>query len=176
VAAGGASTPPPPKPPTAPPPASEPDDGDGAEGSEVSAGDRAAGKRPDPENAVVPPPAGPPAVRELYRVSPIDRGTSELDHGLDPDHFPSVAANGEELTGAAHFGNDSRVNDFASSHTGTHGQGFKVIVPQKWLEDNDIEVWQGRTPEQLEFLIPRELIPEFNRFPREPWSPGKAAS
>jgi hypothetical protein len=109
----------------------------------------------------------------LYRVSPADRGSSELDNGLNPDHFPSVGKDGEELTGSAHFGNEERVNDFASSHAVTHGQGFSVEVPNSWIEDNNIEIWENITPDQLEYLIPRELIPEFNEFPRAPWIPGE---
>jgi len=97
----------------------------------------------------------------------------ELDHGLNPDHFPSVGPDGEELTGAAHFGNEARVNDFAAGHAGTHGQGFKVTAPDSWITDNNIEIWVGRTPDQLEYLIPRDLFGEFNQFPRGPWTPGK---
>ena len=108
----------------------------------------------------------------------MERGTAELDHGLDPEHFPSVGPDGEELTGAAHFGNGPRVNDFASSHAGTHGQGFKVTVPNRWLTDNNIEIWEGRTSDQLEYLVPNDpdLMGEFNQFPRESWTPGKPTS
>lgn len=48
------------------------------------------------------------------------------------------------------------MNDFAASHSGTHGQGFRV-VPNKWLSENNIETWEGMTPDQLEYVIPREL-------------------
>ena len=115
---------------------------------------------------------------DVYRVSPTDRGTTELDHGLNPGNFPSVGPDGEELTGAAHFGNEPRVNDFASSHTGTHGQGLKVTVPNRWLTDNNIEIWEGRTPDQLEYLIPNDpdRMNEFNQFPRDPWTPRKPSS
>ncbi|MFD0688592.1 polymorphic toxin-type HINT domain-containing protein [Actinomadura fibrosa] len=108
----------------------------------------------------------------LYRISPIERGSSELDEGLNPSHFPSLSESGEELTGAAHFGNEARVNDFATTHSGSHGQGFLVRVPSKWLEEHNIEIWEGLTEEQIEYLIRRELMHEFNQFPREPWTPG----
>jgi hypothetical protein len=48
-------------------------------------------------------------------------------------------------------------------------QGFKVTVLNSWVEDNNIEIWLGRNPEQLAYLIPRELMEEFNEFQREPW-------
>lgn len=60
----------------------------------------------------------------VYRVSPVARGTSELDNGLDPANFPRT----DELDGAAHFGNKARVVDFATSHSGSHGVGFRVDV------------------------------------------------
>ncbi|WUI01775.1 Hint domain-containing protein [Spirillospora sp. NBC_00431] len=112
-------------------------------------------------------------VTELYRFSPVERGASELKHGLNPAHFPSVAEDGEILTGAAHFGNLARVNDFMLTHQRTHGQGFMVRVPTKWIRDNEIEIWPGMG-DQLEYLIPRRLMPEFNeKFPRHPWPPPK---
>ncbi|WP_078862833.1 polymorphic toxin-type HINT domain-containing protein [Streptomyces sp. NRRL F-5123] len=111
----------------------------------------------------------------LYRVSPLARGSSELDDGLNPAHFPSVGDDGEELTGAAHFGNEARVNDFAAGHGDTHGVGFAVDVPTSWLAERNIEVWEGRTPEQLEYLIPRDLMGEFNQFAKRPWGPGGAS-
>jgi hypothetical protein len=105
---------------------------------------------------------------DLHRVSPVERGSSELDNGLNPEHFPLT----DELDGSAHFGNEARVNDFAANHGGTHGQGFRVTVPNKWLRDNDIEVWEGMTPDHLEYVIPNHLFDEFNQFPRAPWAPG----
>ncbi|MBT8228598.1 MAG: hypothetical protein HKP61_17640 [Dactylosporangium sp.] len=105
---------------------------------------------------------------DLHRVSPVERGSSELDNGLNPEHFPLT----DELDGSAYFGNEARVNDFAANHGGTHGQGFRVTVPNKWLRDNDIEVWEGMTPDHLEYVIPNHLFGEFNQFPRAPWAPG----
>ena len=130
---------------------------------------------PAPAKAADPPPTAGKAggdTTDLYRVSPAQRGTSELDNGLNPEHFPSIGKDGEVLTGAAHFGNEARVNDFAASHLGTHGQGFKVSVPSNWLRQNNIEIWEGAVPDQLEYLIPRQLFGEFNQFPRAPWTPG----
>lgn len=57
------------------------------------------------------------------------------------------------------------------THGDSHGQGFLVRVPTRWLEEN-AESWPGRVEDQIEYLIHRELIPEFNRFPRKPWEPG----
>jgi len=91
-----------------------------------------------------------------------------LVHGLDQKNFPR----NDESDGAAHFGNEARVNDFANSHRGSHGQGFRVEVPTSWLEENNIEVWSGMTTDQLEYVIPRELFGQFNNFPRVAWAPG----
>jgi hypothetical protein len=101
-------------------------------------------------------------------MSPAERGTSELDNGLDPSNFPRT----EELDGAAHFGNQARVEDFAETHSNTHGVGMRIEVPNSWLAQPDIEVWEGRTPDQLEYVIPRERLGELNQFPRFPWSRG----
>jgi hypothetical protein len=105
----------------------------------------------------------------LFRVSPAERGTSELDNGLHPANFPRT----DELDGAAHFGNEARVNDFAATHPESHGVGFRIEVPSSWLSSPGIEIWEGMTENQLEFVIPRELFEELNQFPRFPWSPGR---
>ncbi len=109
----------------------------------------------------------------LYRVSPVARGTSKLDSGLNPANFPRTA----ELDGAARFGNEARVQDFAASHSATHDVGFRVDVPTSWLSGNInagmIDTFPGFTESQIEYVIPRELFGEFNNFPRYPWSPWK---
>ena len=111
---------------------------------------------------------------DLYRVSKIEKGDAEFVHGLNPENFPSVGPDGEIFDGAAHFGNEARVNDFASTHTGTHGFGYKVTVPTRWLTDNNIEIWPGMG-DQVEYVIPADarIMREFNQFVREPWTPGK---
>jgi hypothetical protein len=108
------------------------------------------------------------AATPLYRVSPAARGSSELDNGLDPANFPRT----EDLDGAARFGNEARVQDFAANNEG-YGVGFRVDVLSSWLSANGIEPITGMTEDQLEYAIPRELFDEFNQFPRYPWSPGK---
>ncbi|MEV6299127.1 polymorphic toxin-type HINT domain-containing protein [Actinoplanes sp. NPDC051861] len=110
---------------------------------------------------------------ELCRVSDPDKGTSERVGGLDPNDFPDVDKNGDPATGAAHFGNSARTTDFAVNNPHRAGDGFKVRVPQQWIDDNDIEIWEGLEDSQLEYLIPRDLIPDFNRFGRTPWKPGE---
>jgi hypothetical protein len=110
---------------------------------------------------------GESGITPLYRVSPAERGTSELENGLDPANFPRT----DELDGAARFGNETRVQDFAASHADTHGVGFRVDVPSNWLRINEIETQTGMTASQLEYIIPRELFDQFNQFPRFPWSP-----
>ncbi|SCL35118.1 RHS repeat-associated core domain-containing protein [Micromonospora aurantiaca] len=110
---------------------------------------------------------------DLYRVSPIDRGSSELDHGLDPRNHPLDFDEG--LDGSAYFGNRARVEDYASQHRDSHGQGFKVAVPTKWLRKNNIEPIEDFLNEgAVEYAIPSHLFDEFNTFPRTPWKPGGA--
>ena len=46
----------------------------------------------------------------IFRVSPVERGASELENGFNPALFPRTA----ELDGSAHFGNQARVEDFAA--------------------------------------------------------------
>jgi hypothetical protein len=62
--------------------------------------------------------------------------------------------------------------------TGTHGNGYKVGVSDSWLQakeaSGEVEVWEGVTPTQKEYVVPRELFEEFNRFPREKWTPGES--
>jgi hypothetical protein len=103
----------------------------------------------------------------LYRVPPRANAADEFENGLNPSNFPR----NEELDGAAHFGNQPRVSDFAETHADTHGPGYCVNVPTCWLRDNNIEIWEGMD-DQLEYVIPSELFDEFNQFPRTPWSPG----
>jgi len=110
-----------------------------------------------------------PGTTSLFRVSPEERGTSELDNGLHPANFPRT----DELDGAAHFGNEARVNDFAATHPESHWVGFRTEVPSSWLSSPGIEIWEGMTENQLEFVIPREMFEELNQFPRFPWSPGR---
>ncbi len=50
---------------------------------------------------------------------------------------------------------------------------MRIEVPGSWLSQPDIEVWQGMTDEQIEYVIPREMISELNEFPRYPWTPGE---
>jgi hypothetical protein len=107
----------------------------------------------------------------IYRVSPAERGTSELDNGFDPANFPR-ADEPEVLDGAAHFGNEARAEDFARSHPDSHGEGMRIEVPDSWLENPDIDQWVGMTPEMIEYVIPSEMFDELNQFPRFPWSPG----
>lgn len=108
-------------------------------------------------------------ITSLYRVSPVARGTSELDIGLDPANFPRT----DELDGAARFGNEARVRDFAASHAATHDVGFRVDVPSDWLSTNNIESFAGLNESQIEYIIPREMFDQFNQFPRYPWNPWK---
>ncbi|MEV6601717.1 polymorphic toxin-type HINT domain-containing protein [Actinoplanes sp. NPDC051346] len=110
---------------------------------------------------------------DLYRVSPVGRGSSELDHGLDPRNHPLDLDEG--LDGSAYFGNKARVEDYASQHRDSHGQGFKVGVPTKWLRRNNIEPMEDFLNEgAVEYAIPSHLFDEFNTFPRTPWKPGGA--
>ncbi|MFV2106053.1 hypothetical protein, partial [Micromonospora sp. LOL_015] len=110
---------------------------------------------------------------ELCRVSPPSRGDRERMQGLDPSDFPDFDENGEAATGAAHFGNSARTTDFAVNNPHRAGDGFKVRVPSKWVDENNIEIWEGMDDAQLEYLIPRDLISEFNQFPRSRWVPGR---
>ncbi|MEU6216354.1 polymorphic toxin-type HINT domain-containing protein [Streptomyces sp. NPDC047022] len=108
---------------------------------------------------------------DLYRVSPRDRGASELDNGVLPENHPLDLDEG--LDGSAYFGNRQRVEDYASQHRDTHGQGFRVTVPSRWLRENDIEPMEDFLNEgAVEYAIPRHLFDEFNSFPRAPWNPG----
>ena len=50
------------------------------------------------------------------------------------------------------------MQDFAAMHADTHGVGFRVDVPSDWLSANNIETWPGMTDDQLEYVIPRELL------------------
>ncbi len=109
----------------------------------------------------------------IYRTSPMERGTSELDHGLDAKNFPRT--DDGLLDGAAHFGNEKTAMEYAQMHAGeTHGVGFRSDVPTEWLQRNiaagKIEVWEGLTEDHLEYVISRELFDEFNTFSRSPWS------
>jgi hypothetical protein len=104
---------------------------------------------------------------DMYRVSPVGRGSDEADHGLDPANFPR----NDELDGAAHFGNLERVEDFLITHGETHGQGMRVSVPNSWIEDREIETWEGIDETMVEYVIPRELFGEFNNPPRSRWVP-----
>ena len=104
---------------------------------------------------------------DMYRVSPVARGSDEVDGGLDPANFPR----NDELDGAAHFGNLARVEDFLISHGETHGVGMRVRVPNAWIRDSGIEIWEGIDETMLEYVIPRELFDEFNAFPRSLWVP-----
>jgi RHS repeat-associated protein len=118
----------------------------------------------------LPAPAGDGSTT-LYRVSPNERGSSELDQGLDARHFPR---NVETLDpdGAARFGDEARVRDFAANRTETHDVGFQVTVPNAWLRDSPIGIRDtGLRGPQAEYIIPRELFPQFNNFPRDPWDP-----
>ncbi len=121
-----------------------------------------------PEAAGAAGGGGGGGITPMFRVSPVERGTSELDSGLNPANFPRS----EELDGAAHFGNPARVQDFVATHADTHGVGMRIDVPSSWLSHPDIQIWEGRTPDQLEYVIPRELFGQLNQFPRFPWSPG----
>lgn len=110
---------------------------------------------------------------DLYRVSPVGRGSSELDHGLDPRNHPLDLDEG--LDGSAYFGNRARVEDYASQHRDSHGQGFKVAVPTKWMRRNNIEPMEDFLNEgAVEYAVPSDLFDEFNAFPRTPWKPGGA--
>ncbi len=104
---------------------------------------------------------------DMYRVSPVERGSDEADYGLDPANFPR----NDELDGAAHFGNRERVEDFLITHGETHGQGMRVSVPNAWIESRGIEQWEGIDETMVEYVIPRELFGEFNSFPRSRWVP-----
>ncbi|MDX3855938.1 hypothetical protein, partial [Streptomyces sp. AK02-01A] len=109
---------------------------------------------------------------DLYRVSPRDRGTSELRNGVLPENHPLDLDEG--LDGSAYFGNRQRVEDYASQHRDTHGQGFRVTVPSRWLRENDIEPMEDFLNEgAVEYAIPRHLFDKFNSFPRAPWNPGE---
>ncbi|RBM10981.1 polymorphic toxin-type HINT domain-containing protein [Streptomyces sp. PT12] len=108
---------------------------------------------------------------DLYRVSHRDRGTSELDNGLSPENHPLDLDEG--LDGSAYFGNRQRVEDYASQHRDTHGQGFRVTVPSQWLRENGIEPMEDFLNEgAVEYAIPAPLFTQFNSFPRTPWKPG----
>ncbi|WP_322780539.1 hypothetical protein [Frankia sp. Cas4] len=103
----------------------------------------------------------------------MERGSSELNHGLDAKNFPR--ADDGSLDGAAHFGNEKTAMEYAQMHAGdTHGVGFRTDVPTEWLQRNiaagKIEVWEGLTEDHLEYVIPQELFDEFNVFARLPWS------
>ena len=91
---------------------------------------------------------------------------------MDPANFPRTADGSSD--GAAHFGNEKTATEWAQSSTDTHGVGFKVEVPNGWLQENidsgSIEVWEGMTEENVEYVIPTELFEEFNTFPSLPWS------
>jgi hypothetical protein len=107
---------------------------------------------------------------DIYRVSSPKAGTSELDRGLEPSNFPRT--DDGEYDGAAHFGNEARVNDWVENGgSEAAGQGYKVTVPTSWLEEN-ADIYEGMTEDQIEYAIPNEAFEEFNRFPREPWEPG----
>ena len=111
-------------------------------------------------------------VTSIFRVSKAGSEESELSNGLDPANFPRT--DDGELDGAAHFGNKSRVLDFAEGHAGTHGTGLRIEVPTAWLESPEIQKWPG-LDDQVEYVIPRELFGELNQFPRYPWSPGSGS-
>lgn len=104
----------------------------------------------------------------LYRVSPRGTGADELNAGLDPANFPMT----DELDGSAHFGNLARVEDFLITHSNSHGVGYRVDVPTRWLRDNEVLIWEGYG-DQIEYVIPRELLEDFNQFPRTPWRSGR---
>jgi RHS repeat-associated protein len=116
-------------------------------------------------------PFGLAAYTTLYRTSPKARGDSELVHGLNPDHFPRTEDGSYD--GAAHFGNRLTAADWVRMHPDTHGVGFKVDVPDSWLQQRldagQMEVWEGFTDEHLEYVVPKELFGEFNAFQRHPW-------
>jgi hypothetical protein len=107
----------------------------------------------------------------LYRVSRADKGSGELDNGLDPADFPR---NAEGDDGAAYFGSLERVEDFAQNNHG-YGQGFVVRTPTVWLEKNiergRIDVYEGVEESQKEYAVQYELFGELNEFDRESWSP-----
>ncbi|MCM3922257.1 HINT domain-containing protein [Frankia sp. AiPs1] len=108
----------------------------------------------------------------IHRTSPLERGSSELDEGLNFDHFPR--SDDGSYDGAAHFGNEKTATEWAQGSLDTHGVGFQVEVPTSWLraqiDAGRIEEWEGMTEDHMEYVIPRELFDEFNSFPRSPWS------
>ncbi|GAA3651214.1 hypothetical protein GCM10022267_41890 [Lentzea roselyniae] len=108
----------------------------------------------------------------IYRTSPIERGSSELDGGLNAEHFPRT--DDGSFDGAAHFGNEKTATEWARGSVDTHGVGFRIEVPTPWLRDHinagRIEEWEGMTDEYMEYVIPRELFGELNSFSRFPWS------
>ncbi|MFJ6571052.1 RHS repeat-associated core domain-containing protein [Streptomyces sp. NPDC091292] len=108
----------------------------------------------------------------IYRTSPIGRGSSELDGGLNPEHFPR--SDDGSFDGAAHFGNEKTASEWARGSVDTHGVGLKIEVPTMWLQKHvnagRIEEWEGMTEQHMEYVVPRELFAELNSFPRLPWS------
>jgi len=108
----------------------------------------------------------------LYRTSPIERGRSELDEGLNEAHFPRSSDG--EFDGAAHFGNELTATLWARGSSSTHGVGFKIEVPNAWLrkniDDGLVEEMGDFMPGQVEYVVYKELFGELNKFPRSPWS------
>ncbi|MEV6486988.1 RHS repeat-associated core domain-containing protein [Streptomyces sp. NPDC051576] len=106
----------------------------------------------------------------LYRVARHEHA-DEITHGLDLDRFPR----NEFDDGSAYFGNAERVLDFLRGHTDTHGPGYRIEVPTEWLERHieagTINRYPDITPDNIEYVIPRELFEELNTFDRYPWSP-----
>jgi hypothetical protein len=91
---------------------------------------------------------------------------------LDPALF-SRTNEGDD--GAAHFGNEKTATEWArEGGPDTHNVGFRVNVPNEWLERHvaagTIGRYEGFTEEHLEYAIPKELFEEFNSFPRTRWS------
>ncbi|PWE08635.1 hypothetical protein DD630_18515 [Streptomyces sp. BSE7F] len=106
----------------------------------------------------------------IYRVARHEHA-DEITLGLNPERFPR----NELDDGSAYFGNMERVLDFLTGHADTHGPGYRIEVPTDWLErhvaEGNIDRYEGITPDQIEYVIPRELFEELNQFGRFPWSP-----
>jgi RHS repeat-associated protein len=106
----------------------------------------------------------------IYRVARHEHA-DEVTLGLNPERFPRNDLD----DGSAYFGNMERVLDFLSGHGHSHGPGFRIEVPTDWLERHVaggvIDRYPGITDDQIEYVIPRELFEELNRFDRFPWSP-----
>jgi hypothetical protein len=111
-----------------------------------------------------------PATTPIYRVSPEGSGTDELENGFKPENFPRNDETGDP-DGAAHFGNEARVKDYATMVAPTGRQGLRVDVPTPWLENPLIDQWPGVDDDQIEYVIPTELFGDLNEFPRNPWNP-----